>query len=36
VDFDRVGTNALTFQLQRSGAGVWTATTTNLSFEAIN
>jgi hypothetical protein len=30
------GTNALTFQLQRSGAGVWTATTTNLSFEAIN
>lgn len=25
-----VGTNALTFQLQRSGAGVWTATTTNL------
>jgi hypothetical protein len=28
--------NALTFQLQRSGAGVWTATTTNLLFEALN
>lgn len=31
-----VGTNALTFQLQRSGAGVWTATTTNLLMEALN
>jgi hypothetical protein len=28
-----VGTNALTFQLQRSGAGVWTATTTNILLE---
>jgi hypothetical protein len=31
-----VGTNAVTFQLQRSGAGVWTALTTNLLFEAVN
>jgi len=31
-----VGTNALTFQLQRSGAGVWTATTTGLIREALN
>ena len=31
-----VGTNAITFQLQRSGAGVWTATTTNLILEALN
>jgi hypothetical protein len=30
------GSNALTFQLQRSGAGVWTATTTGLLFEALN
>jgi hypothetical protein len=31
-----VGTNALTFQLQRSGAGVYTATTTGLIMEALN
>jgi hypothetical protein len=31
-----VGTNALTFQLQRSGAGVWTATTTGLYLEELN
>lgn len=31
-----VGTNAVTFQLQRSGAGSWTATTTGLLFEAVN
>lgn len=31
-----VGTNAVTFQLQRSGVGVWTATTTGLLFEALN
>jgi hypothetical protein len=31
-----VSTNALTFQLQRSGAGVWTATTTGLLLEALN
>lgn len=31
-----VGTNGPNFQLQRSGAGVWTATTTNLLFEAVN
>lgn len=31
-----VGTNALTFQLQRSGAGVWTTTTTGLIMEALN
>lgn len=31
-----VGTNALTFQLQRSGAGVWTATTTNIVLEELN
>lgn len=31
-----VGTNALTFQLQRSGAGVWTATTTGLIWEEVN
>jgi hypothetical protein len=27
--------NGITFQLQRSGAGVWTATTTNLVLEAL-
>lgn len=31
-----VATNALTFQLQRSGAGVWTATTTNIVYEDLN
>jgi hypothetical protein len=31
-----VGTNALTFQLQRSGAGVWTAATTGLLLEPLN
>jgi hypothetical protein len=31
-----VGTNSPVFELQRSGAGVWTATTTNLLFEALN
>lgn len=31
-----VGTNALTFQLQRSGAGVWTATTTNIFLRELN
>lgn len=31
-----VGTNALTFQLQRSGAGVWTATTTNIILKELN
>lgn len=31
-----VGTNALTFQCQRSGAGVWTMTTTNLVLEPMN
>ena len=31
-----VGTNAITFQLQRSGAGVWTATTTGLYLEELN
>lgn len=31
-----VGTNAITFQLQRSGAGVWTATTTNIILEELN
>ena len=31
-----VGTNALTFQLQRSGAGVWTATTTGILLEECN
>lgn len=31
-----VGTNALTFQLQRSGAGVWTAATTSIIFEEVN
>lgn len=31
-----VGTNALTFQLQRSGAGVWTATVTNWILESPN
>ena len=30
-----VGTNALTFQLQRSGAGVWTATTTGILLEEV-
>lgn len=30
------GTNGLIFQLQRSGAGVWTATTTNLIFKEWN
>jgi hypothetical protein len=28
--------NALTYQLQRSGAGVWTATTTNIFLEELN
>lgn len=31
-----VGTNSLVFALQRSGAGVWTATTTGLYLEALN
>lgn len=31
-----VGTNALTFQLQRSGAGVWTAMTTGIIFKELN
>src|SRR5439155_2027056 len=31
-----VGTNALDFQLDRSGAGVWSATTTGILFEALN
>lgn len=31
-----VGTNALTFQMQRSGAGVYTATTVGLVMEALN
>lgn len=31
-----IGTEAVTFQWQRSGAGVWTATTTGLLFEALN
>ena len=31
-----VGTNALTFQLQRSGAGVWTALTTDVYLEELN
>jgi len=31
-----VATNAITFQLQRSGAGVWTATTTNVILEELN
>lgn len=31
-----VGTNAPTFQLQRSGAGVWTATTTAIVLEELN
>lgn len=31
-----VGTNAPTFQLQRSGVGVWTATTTALIVEELN
>lgn len=35
VDFT-VGTNAITFQLQRSGAGVWTATTTSVILEEVN
>jgi hypothetical protein len=36
ISFDTtVGTNGLTFQLQRSGAGVWTATTTNIIFEEL-
>jgi hypothetical protein len=30
-----VGTNAITFQLQRSSTGVWTATTTNLIVEEV-
>lgn len=34
ITFDfTVGTNALTLQAQRSGAGVWTMTTTSLQFE---
>jgi hypothetical protein len=35
IDFT-VGTNALTYQLQRSGAGVWTATTTHVLLESLN
>jgi hypothetical protein len=31
-----VATNALTFQLQRSGAGVWSATTTGILLEELN
>lgn len=31
-----VGTNAITFQAQRSGAGAWTMTTTSLIMEALN
>jgi len=31
-----VGTNAITYQLQRSGAGVWTATTTGIIFRELN
>lgn len=31
-----VGTNALTFQAQRSGAGVWTAATVDLHMVAMN
>jgi hypothetical protein len=33
---DTTVTGAPTFQLQRSGTGVWTAMTTNLLFEALN
>lgn len=37
ITFDfTVGTNALTFQCQRSGAGVWTMTTTNIIFKEEN
>jgi hypothetical protein len=37
ITFDfTVGTNALTFQCQRSGAGVWTMTTTLLLFREEN
>jgi len=35
IDFT-LGTQGPNFQLQRSGAGVWTATTTNILFEALN
>lgn len=36
ITFDfTVGTNALTLQAQRSGAGVWTMTTTSLRFEDV-
>lgn len=36
ITFDfSVNTNALTFQCQRSGAGVWTMTTTNIIFEEL-
>jgi hypothetical protein len=31
-----VGTNAITFQCQRSNAGVWTMTTTGIILEALN
>lgn len=31
-----VGTNALKFHVQRSGAGVWTALTTNIILEELN
>jgi hypothetical protein len=31
-----VGTNALTFQAQRSGAGVWTAALVGLDVEVCN
>lgn len=36
LSIDTTSAKALTFQLQRSGAGVWTATTTNILFEALN
>jgi len=37
ISFDfTVGTNALTFQCQRSGAGVWTMTTTSIIFKEEN
>lgn len=36
ISFDfTVGTNALTLQAQRSGAGVWTMTTTHLQFHDV-
>jgi hypothetical protein len=37
ITFDfTVGTNALTFQCQRSGAGVWAMTTTSIIMEELN